>query len=31
VEFLDFELGRLNTSSGEVWTTEDAGLTWQKQ
>jgi len=31
VEFTDFEHGRLNTASGEVWTTEDAGLTWQKQ
>jgi len=31
VEFTDFEHGRLNTASGEVWTTEDAGLTWQKR
>jgi hypothetical protein len=31
VEFTDFEHGRLNTASGEVWTTDDAGLTWQKQ
>jgi len=31
VEFTDFEHGRLNTASGEVWSTEDAGLTWQKQ
>jgi len=31
VEFTDFEHARLNTSSGEVWTTEDAGLTWQKR
>jgi len=31
VEFADFERGRLNTASGEAWTTEDSGLTWQKQ
>ena len=31
VEFTDFEHGRLNTASGDIWITEDAGLTWQKQ
>jgi hypothetical protein len=29
VEFPDFEDGRLNTASGEVWTTRDGGSTWQ--
>lgn len=31
VEFTDFEHGRVSTASGEVWITEDAGLTWQKR
>jgi len=30
VEFPDADHGRLNTSSGEVWTTEDAGSSWEK-
>jgi hypothetical protein len=29
VEFPDFEDGRLNTASGEIWTTRDGGSTWQ--
>jgi photosystem II stability/assembly factor-like uncharacterized protein len=31
VEFPDMEHGRVNTSTGEVWVTEDAGFTWKKQ
>jgi len=31
VEFPDPERGRLSTASGEVWTTEDAGSSWQRQ
>jgi hypothetical protein len=31
VEFPDLQNGRLTTSSGEVWTTKDAGLNWEKQ
>ncbi len=31
VEFPDAQNGRLNTSSGEVWTTTDAGSSWEKQ
>ena len=31
VEFPDMEHGRVNTSTGEVWATEDAGFTWKKQ
>jgi hypothetical protein len=31
VEFADVDHGRLNTSSGEVWTTKDAGSNWEKQ
>jgi hypothetical protein len=28
VEFTDLQHGKLSTSSGEIWTTEDAGATW---
>jgi Photosynthesis system II assembly factor YCF48 len=31
VEFPDMQHGRVNTSTGEVWVTEDAGFTWKKQ
>ncbi len=31
LEFPDMQHGKVSTSSGEVWTTSDAGQTWQKQ
>ena len=31
VEFSDPQHGKITTSTPEVWTTTDAGLTWQKQ
>jgi hypothetical protein len=31
LEFADPQHGRLSTSTSEVWTTTDAGQTWQKQ
>jgi Carboxypeptidase regulatory-like domain/Photosynthesis system II assembly factor YCF48/Putative zinc-finger len=31
LEFPDSQHGRLSTSTSEVWTTADAGQTWQKQ
>ena len=31
VEFPDMEHGHVNTSTGEVWVTDDAGFTWKKQ
>jgi hypothetical protein len=31
IEFTDLQHGRITTSSGEVWSTEDAGQTWRKQ
>ncbi len=31
VQFPDTNHGRLSTSSGEVWTTKDAGSTWAKE
>ncbi len=31
LEFSDPQYGRLSTSTSEVWTTTDAGQTWQKQ
>ena len=31
LEFPDMQHGKVSTSSAEVWTTSDAGQTWQKQ
>jgi photosystem II stability/assembly factor-like uncharacterized protein len=31
VEFSDPQHGKITTSTPEVWTTTDAGQTWQKQ
>jgi hypothetical protein len=31
IEFTDRQHGKITTSTGEVWTTEDAGQTWRKQ
>jgi photosynthesis system II assembly factor YCF48-like protein/putative zinc finger protein len=31
IEFTDLQHGKITTSSGDVWTTEDAGQTWRKQ
>jgi hypothetical protein len=31
IEFTDLQHGKITTSNGEVWTTEDAGQTWRKQ
>jgi len=31
LEFPDTQHGRVSTSTGEIWTTSDAGQTWQKQ
>ena len=31
LEFPDTQHGKLSTSAGEIWTTSDAGQTWQKQ
>jgi photosystem II stability/assembly factor-like uncharacterized protein len=31
VEFFDLQHGKIATATAEVWTTADAGLTWQKQ
>ena len=31
LEFSDSQHGKFSTSAGEVWTTADAGQTWQKQ
>jgi len=31
IEFTDVQHGKITTSNGEVWTTEDAGQTWRKQ
>jgi photosynthesis system II assembly factor YCF48-like protein/putative zinc finger protein len=31
IEFTDLQHGKITTSAGEVWTTEDAGQTWRKQ
>jgi len=31
IEFTDLQQGKITTSDGEVWTTEDAGQTWRKQ
>jgi hypothetical protein len=31
LEFPDTQHGKVSTSTGEVWTTSDAGQTWQKQ
>ncbi|MGP0018273.1 MAG: carboxypeptidase regulatory-like domain-containing protein [Candidatus Sulfotelmatobacter sp.] len=31
LEFSDAQHGKFSTSAGEVWTTADAGQTWQKQ
>lgn len=31
LEFPDPQHGRVSTSTGEIWTTSDAGQTWQKQ
>ncbi len=30
VEFIDMQHGKVSTSTAEVWTTSDAGQTWQK-
>ena len=31
LEFLDAQHGKVSTSTSEIWTTSDAGQTWQKQ
>jgi hypothetical protein len=31
MEFPDTQHGKVSTSTGEIWTTSDAGQTWQKQ
>jgi len=31
IEFTDVRQGKITTSNGEVWITQDAGQTWQKQ
>ncbi len=31
VEFTDLQHGRLSTTSGEIWTTDDAGLSWSQR
>jgi len=31
IEFIDRQHGKLTTSTGEIWTTADAGQTWRKQ
>jgi hypothetical protein len=31
IEFTDLQHGKITTSAGEVWATEDAGQTWRKQ
>jgi photosystem II stability/assembly factor-like uncharacterized protein len=31
IEFPDTQHGKVSTSTGEIWTTNDAGQTWQKQ
>ena len=31
IEFTDLQHGKITTSAGEVWTTEDAGQTWRRQ
>lgn len=31
LEFIDMQHGKVSTSTAEVWTTSDAGQTWQKQ
>jgi photosynthesis system II assembly factor YCF48-like protein/putative zinc finger protein len=31
LEFPDTQHGKVSTSTGEIWTTSDAGQTWQKQ
>jgi hypothetical protein len=31
IQFADTQHGRISTSTGELWTTSDAGQTWQKQ
>ena len=31
IEFTDRQHGKLTTSTGEIWTTADAGQTWRKQ
>jgi hypothetical protein len=31
IEFTDRQHGKLTTSTGEIWITADAGLTWRKQ
>ncbi len=31
IEFTDVQHGKITTSNGEVWTTEDAGQNWRKQ
>jgi Photosynthesis system II assembly factor YCF48 len=31
IEFVDVRRGKITTSTGEVWLTEDAGQTWHKQ
>jgi photosystem II stability/assembly factor-like uncharacterized protein len=31
LEFADMRHGKVSTSTSEVWTTDDAGQSWQKQ
>ena len=31
IQFFDTQHGRVTTSTQELWTTSDAGQTWQKQ
>jgi photosystem II stability/assembly factor-like uncharacterized protein len=31
IEFSDVQHGKLTTTTGQLWTTSDAGLSWQKQ
>jgi photosystem II stability/assembly factor-like uncharacterized protein len=31
MEFIDAQHGRITTSTPEIWTTSDAGQSWQKQ
>jgi photosystem II stability/assembly factor-like uncharacterized protein len=31
IEFSDVQHGKLTTTTGQLWTTSDAGQSWQKQ